>query len=246
MAADAYADDRLVALYDEFNQGTWDTDFYAAALAGRPLRVADIGCGTGSFAIRLAREGHSVTGVDPAERMLAVARAREDAGLVTWIDGTARDLPTGPLDAAVMTGHAFQCLLTDAAILETLSEVRRRLARGARFLFETRNPARQAWLDWQSPDGPEQVESTAGPLLTARRLIEVRDELVTFEGWTRFQSDGTEVTETSTLRFLPPDRLRQLLGEAGYGPIEWYGDWNGSSFEPTTSREIIVVASSLE
>lgn len=243
MAVDGYTDDRLVALYDEFNQGTWDTDFYAAELGGISLRIADIGCGTGSFAVRLARLGHVVTGVDPAPRMLAVARSRPGADRVTWVDGTARDLPGGPFDAAVMTGHAFQCLLTDEEILETLAEVRRRLAPGGRFLFETRNPARRAWLDWQSPDGPDAVDSSAGPLLTAWTLVEVRDELVTFEGWTRFEADGTEITDSSTLRFAPPTRLAALLDEAGYGRVEWRGDWDGSAFDATTSREIIVAAS---
>lgn len=242
MAVDGYAEDRIVALYDEFSAGTWDTDFYAAALAGPIKRIADVGCGTGSFAIRLAREGHTVTGVDPAPRMLAVARARHDAGLVAWLDGTARDLPEGPFDAAVMIGHAFQCLLTDDEILETLVEVRRRLAPGGRFLFETRNPARKAWLDWQSPNGPDAVASSAGPLLTAWTLVEVRDELVTFEGWTRFEDDGTELTDISTLRFVSPDRLRDLLDEAGYAAAEWWGGWDGSPFDASSSSEIIVEA----
>lgn len=242
MAVDGYDDARLVALYDEFNAGTWDTDFYAGALPGESLRIADIGCGTGSFALRLARAGHTVTGVDPAPRMLGLARAKEDAGLVRWVHGTARDLPEEPFDAAVMTGHAFQCLLTDHAVLETLTEIRRRLVPGGRFLFETRNPAREPWKAWQSPNGPDHLESSAGPLKTSWELIEVQGDLVTFEGHTRFERDGTDVTDTSTLRFLPADRLGELLDMAGYGEIAWCGNWDGSPFDPVTSAEIIVCA----
>ncbi len=242
MTVDGYDDERLVALYDEFNAGTWDTDFYAAALSGTSFRIADVGCGTGSFAIRLAHEGHTVTGVDPASRMLDVARAKRGAERVDWVQGTARDLPEEPLDAAVMTGHAFQCLLTDEAVLETFTEVRRGLVPGGRFLFETRNPERKAWLDWQSPDGPSHVTSSAGALRTAWQLIEVRGELVTFEGWTRFERDGTELTDTSTLRFISAGRLGELLHEAGYGSLEWHGDRDGSTFEPATSPEMIVFA----
>ncbi len=239
---DEYADNRLVALYDEFNAGTWDTDFYSAELSPGPLRIADIGCGTGSFAIRLAREGHTVTGIDPAPRMLALARTKNDAERVTWLEGTARDLGPGPFEAAVMTGHAFQCLLTDEEILETLTEVRRRLVPGGRFMFETRNPTQRAWLTWQSPHGPETVDSSAGPLLTARQLVEVRDELVTFEGWTRFERDGTDIVDTSTLRFITSERLGDLLRKAGYTDIRWFGSWDGSAFRADTSKEIIVSA----
>lgn len=113
MAVDGYAEDRFVVLYDEFNEGTWDTDFYAAALAG------------------------------PARRRECQARRRPRRLAGRNGPRSAR----GPFDAAVMTGHAFQCLLTDDEILETLVEVRRRLAPTGRFLFETRNPARKAWLD---------------------------------------------------------------------------------------------------
>ena len=38
--------------------------------------VLDLGCGTGLLACRIAEEGFAVTGVDPAEGMLRVARAR--------------------------------------------------------------------------------------------------------------------------------------------------------------------------
>ena len=37
---------------------------------GRPLRILDIGCGSGYIAAELARRGHSVLGIDPdAERI---------------------------------------------------------------------------------------------------------------------------------------------------------------------------------
>lgn len=43
-----------------------------AHLPQRPLRVLDAGCGQGSQAIRLARAGHHVTGLDPSPQMLGL------------------------------------------------------------------------------------------------------------------------------------------------------------------------------
>ena len=242
-----YNEPRLVALYDEDNSGTWDTDFYAGLIGTEPRRVADVGCGTGSFAVRLARAGHAVTGVDPAEGMLDVARTRDGGELVTWLPGTAVDLPEGPYDAAVMTGHAFQCLLTHAEILETLQAVRARLAPGGTFYFESRNPAAKAWLEWDSTAaGPEVQDSSAGRLEVEWELISAREMsdgvLVTFEDRTRFLADGAAFASRSTLKFVPAKLLAQLLTRAGFTSVDWYGDWQGGPLDPAASREIIVAA----
>jgi ubiquinone/menaquinone biosynthesis C-methylase UbiE len=55
------------------------------------LRVADLGCGTGSLSVLLGHAGHRVVGVDFAAGMLALATAKAaDAGVdVTWVEGDA-------------------------------------------------------------------------------------------------------------------------------------------------------------
>ena len=51
----------------------------------RGLAVADIGCGTGRHAVRLAERGASVVGVDFSEGMLAKARAKPGASAVRFV-----------------------------------------------------------------------------------------------------------------------------------------------------------------
>lgn len=243
MVDPGYSDPRLVALYDDMNAGRWDVDFYAAQAGPAPRRIADVGCGTGSFTVELARAGHRVVGVDPAAEMLRVARTRPGGDLVRWVEGTATDLPDGPFDLAFMTGHAFQCLLTDDDIRETLTAVRSRLAPGGRFWFESRNPVAKAWLGWTTEPGtPDVFETSQGRVEESRVVLPVDGELVTFEDITRFLSDGAEIASTSTLRFAPASRLAELLAETGYDDVRWYGDWEGGAFDEESSREIIVGA----
>ena len=58
-------------------------------------RVVDVGCGTGNAALLAARAGARVTGVDPAARLLDVARAGAAAeGLdATFVSGEAAAIP---------------------------------------------------------------------------------------------------------------------------------------------------------
>jgi SAM-dependent methyltransferase len=71
----------------------------AAPLQG--ARLLDVGCGTGNAALLAAGAGAEVIGVDPADRLLEVAR--DDAlqrGLVaTFVRGTAGELPLADASA---------------------------------------------------------------------------------------------------------------------------------------------------
>ena len=66
-------------------------------------RVVDIGCGTGSAALLAAQRGASVTGVDPALRLLEVARARAAAQALdaTFEPGHAAAVPIADGEADV-------------------------------------------------------------------------------------------------------------------------------------------------
>src|SRR6185312_510552 len=68
---------------------------HAAPRAGD--RVADVGCGTGNAALLAAARGARVTGVDPAARLLQVARERASAEELEadFVEGDGASLPLG-------------------------------------------------------------------------------------------------------------------------------------------------------
>ncbi len=80
--------DRWAAIYDaEANPlVAVEAPLVAALLGGvRGLKVADVGCGTGRHALRLAAEGADVVGLDFAEGMIARARAKPGGDRVRFI-----------------------------------------------------------------------------------------------------------------------------------------------------------------
>ena len=95
-------------------------DEVIAALNNRSARrVADIACGTGILADRIARQlrPDEIYGVDMSDGMLAQARARSSE--VQWRKGPAEHLPfeDGTLDAVVTTS-AFHFFDQPAALRE--------------------------------------------------------------------------------------------------------------------------------
>jgi SAM-dependent methyltransferase len=80
-------------------------------------RVLDLGCGTGNAAMLAAVNGAQVTGVDPASRLLEVARARAlDEGVnITFLSGDAASVPLGDDSVDVLVSVFAVIFAPDAA-----------------------------------------------------------------------------------------------------------------------------------
>ena len=212
-----FSETRLAEVYDPLDPDRSDLDAYAAMAAEFGARaVVDIGCGTGTFACLLASRGLDVTGIDPAAAMLAVARRKAGADRVRWLHGDAAALPPMQADLATMTGNVAQVFVTDEEWAAALRAARRALRPGGRLVFETRDPAREAWLEWTREQTWQRMDIPGtGPVETWEDLLGVDGGLVTFRSTLVFGSDGAVLTSESTLRFRGRDEVAGSLAAAG-------------------------------
>ena len=91
----------------------WDNDEIPAELAALvdgddalpPGRALDIGCGTGTQAVHLARAGWTVTGIDAVEKPLVKARRRAASAAVAvdWIQGRRHPVERAWPDTRIRT-----------------------------------------------------------------------------------------------------------------------------------------------
>ena len=216
-----FDDPRLAAIYDPFDGPRGDLDNYLhIARELRARTVLDVGCGTGSFALRLVPLGIAVTGVDPAAASLKVARAKPGANQVTWLHGDATTLPPMRIELAVMTGNVAQVFLTDVAWHDALTGLRHALTSGGHLVFETRNPEYRAWEKWASNPAIESIDIDGVGLVTQRRdVTDIALPYVSFRHTYAFP-DGTEIASDSTLRFRDPDEIAVSLDAAGFTLVD--------------------------
>ncbi len=209
---------RLVAVYDALDGDRSDLDEYVAvAREVGAQAVLDVGCGTGTFALRLAREGLTVTGVDPAAGSLRVAQSKPGAERVTWIHGDATRLPPLQVDLATMTANVAQAIVDPDDWVATLRGIHGALRPGGSLVFETRDPACRAWLGWTQRQTYRTADVPGVGLVEAwEDVTEVDGPLVTFTSTRVFRADGAVVTSESTLRFREQDEVAQALVEAGF------------------------------
>jgi SAM-dependent methyltransferase len=188
--------------------------------------VLDVGCGTGTVAMLAAAKGARVTAVDPAGRLLDVARGEaEREGLdIAFLPGEAASLPTP--DAA------FDAVLSNFAVIfapdprAAVTEMVRVLAADGRIVFSAWLPGgtvgtlnatatelvRAAVGSPATPPGfPWHDADALGPLLAEHRLrLTLEQHEMAFVG-------------TSPADFLEDQRTSHPLSAAGFAALERVG-----------------------
>jgi SAM-dependent methyltransferase len=238
------SDADTAALYDL--QYPWDatrhpSDAFYHDLVMASDAVLDVGCGTGSMLHQARESGHSgrLVGLDPDRAALDRARRRTD---VEWVTGVAAAATWGgDFDLATMTGHAFQCLISDDELRASLTAIRAALRDGGRFAFETRHPQARAWEDWDPSNASDVVDAAGRMLRVSHHVDSVAGEVVTFTETTSDSEGAILRADRASLRFLDVPALGDFLADAGFTIEAQYGDWRRGPVK-ATSREIITIA----
>jgi SAM-dependent methyltransferase len=217
-----FTNPRLVQIYDAFDGKRDDLDLYIGIAKELKARsVLDVGCGTGTLACLLSARGFEVTAIDPAQASLAIARQKPDAEKVRWVLGEAHQLPLLHVDLAVMTGNVAQVFLTESAWLETLSAIRKALRTGGHIVFETRDPAQKAWLNWNREKSYQRVNIPhIGYVEGWCESTHIAQGIVSFRWTYVFESSGDSLTSDSTLRFREKEDVMAALAQTGFASIE--------------------------
>lgn len=140
----------LTPLYDRTMALTMREEVFrprllAQTVAGHPARVLEVGCGTGSFTVRVAAAlpEAEVIGLDPDAEVLARARTKDRTGRVEWIEGFASPLPFADESFDRVVASLVLHHLDDDAKHQALREARRVLRPGGRLHI----------ADWGRPSG---------------------------------------------------------------------------------------------
>ncbi len=100
-----------------------------------PAKILDIGCGTGSLSLVLAKLGHQVTGIDLSPKMVEQAKAKADeAGMpinFAIMGASSPDFPSHSFDGIVCR-HVLWMLPELTAVLQAWTKL---LKPGARILL---------------------------------------------------------------------------------------------------------------
>ncbi len=250
----AYVNPVLVSLHDALHpEGGCERAYLELITSSRA--ALDLGCGTGRLLKKAASSlefgslyphQRTFVGVDRESPMLAGTRGADriswGESLIDWEWNDARVVDVGRwFDLVLMTGGAFQELLTDDDVRMVLSNALHHLDPGGRFAFDLRP------RDWYStprsaPASPgEGGGGSRGEVAaetTALRTPET--DLIEFKTTYMIPEAVEPITSYNVIRFIDHDKLRAMLGEAGFRVDCWFGDWSVSSPPQHTYQELVV------
>ncbi len=103
----------------------------------QPVSVLDVGCGGGFLTNTLAKEGHTVTGIDLSEKSLKIAKKHDKTNTVSYIHANAYNLPFEKESFHVVCAMDILEHVEDP--LKLIQEASRVLKQGGLFLFHTFN-----------------------------------------------------------------------------------------------------------
>lgn len=224
-----YRDPALAQFYD-LNNGWGDAKTFCAGLAQDAKSVLDLGCGTGMLIATLAPECEAV-GADPAAAMLEIARTRPGGDQATWIEADAGALRLDQrFDLIVMTGNAFQTLLSEDAQRAALATIAYHLTPQGRFIFDTRSPEDEDWRTWTPEASLRHLAHPRLGRIDAWNDVaqDAATGIVTYQTHYRVAQSGQMFSAASQIAFTPRDKLCAMLADAGLRVDQWYGDWQGS------------------
>ncbi|WP_202993238.1 class I SAM-dependent methyltransferase [Paractinoplanes lichenicola] len=202
----------------------WVHVFARHAPPRRPLAVLDLGSGTGRFTPALAGEfGGPVWGVEPSDRMRAAAEAHAAHDNVTYLPGSATEIPLPDRGCDLVLAFLVLHHVRDHAV--AAAEIARVLRPGGRVLIRSLFPDRMPALPW--------YDYFPGIRLIDEQVFPRLDPLL-------------ETFEAAGLRFVTVERVQETIATS-LGEYEDRLKLRGSSaFERLTEEEIAVGFEALE
>lgn len=226
-----------------------ETPFLEKIFSSRGVKkIIDTACSTGRHSIYLARQGYLVTGTDLSPEM--ISRAKENANQervevnfkVAGFTELTDKIP-GYFDALICLGNSLPHLLTDEQLQKALKNFCELLNPGGVILLQLRNYSR-----------PNLQQERLMPLNTWAddqeeylflRMQDFVADMVNFSIITIHRPKGGKwesSISTNTLRLLKAEELTNFLRGAGFNQIYLYGDFQGNSYDPEKSTDLIIAA----
>jgi SAM-dependent methyltransferase len=204
--------------------------------------ILDIGCGTGTLPILLAKQNYSISGVDLSEEMLSVAmaKAEQERVQIPFYQQNMMELEGfDQLDCVTIFCDSLNYLETEEQVLQTFVKVRESLKENGLFLFDVHSPYKIEEIFGEETFFIDDAElSLVWSCTQGDYPLSVEHDLVFF--MKEEHSDLYErFEEYHNQRTFPIDIYKNLLNQAGFEVKEILADFDKATND-TSERNFFI------
>jgi SAM-dependent methyltransferase len=222
---------------------------FAAAATGP---ILELGCGSGRVLLPMAREGHSLVGLDSSPEMLSLARARlQEAGLsenVVLVEGNLVDFNLSQrFELIYIPINTFMHCYTQAQQISCLNAIRRHLNPGGRLVIDVYHPDPQSLAECDGRLICENVfvDEKSGNTIQhsySRRLdrAEQTQHITFILDETDSRGSVNRVYFSFRMRFVYRFEMELLLKMTGFSLEHLYGSYDLEPFDSSSEKMIFV------
>lgn len=207
--------------------------------------LLDLACGEGTFAVLMARQGWSVTGIDQSPRMIALAqdRARKADIRASFVVEDMRAIPwERQFHLVTCFFDSLNYLLSIQDLQDAFSGVYRALRPGGYFIFDL-NTIYGLAVDWMRQ--PTYIQNEADDFIEIhRQSFDYENQIATMDitVFLRVDQLWDRVDETHRERGYPLGDIQFLLEEAGFDVVAMVGSLSKRSEVQTTTPRAFFTA----
>jgi predicted TPR repeat methyltransferase len=200
--------------------------------------ILDVGCGTGTLAIPLAKEGYDVKGVDLSEDMLMVAQEKADQSKVRlqFFQQNMSELNGFyPTDLVTIFCDSINYLDSESNVKSTFESVYKNLRDGGLFLFDIHSQFKiQNIFVGKTFAQEEEHLSYIWECYKGNNPLSVEHELSFFVHLNNNMYE--KFTETHKQRTFPLDHYKKWLKETGFEILEITADFTENTPNEESER----------
>ena len=192
----------------------------------KPIRILDLGCGTGGHLIPLAKRGYELVGIDKSEHMVQIAQKKiQEHGLnaKVYVADILDFSFNMEFDACICMFAVINYIVETDDLIKAFRNIRRHLKRDALFIFDT----------WYGPAVLSIKPSARIKIVEKGGVKVIRTVIPELNTFTHTQKSNyylvvikdniviDEVHEVHTLRYLFPQELIHYLNEADFEVLKF-------------------------
>jgi glycine/sarcosine N-methyltransferase len=196
------------------------------------ITLLDVGCGTANLCISLAPHFKKIIGIDPDESMLDIAREKAKAVKVA-LDFLALGMLDiekhfNSLDGILCLGNTLVHLNSKEEILAFLKQARSALHQDGKLLMQIINYDRIIDRDIRFLPTIE----NDGIKFIRNYHYDAKKNSIDFETILSVESEEGELRNLIQLYPIRKEQLKNLLKEAGFGAVSFYGNFKRDPLSP--------------